>query len=69
MPLPNPLKQLRRLDNSSPKFHDQLSNILYGEDYKQCVPNLQGDNLVWLVDYLDKARRRVVLLRPSLKPE
>jgi len=65
MPLPNPLKQLRRLDRSSPKFHDQLSNVLYGEDYKQCVPNLQGDDLVWLVDYLDKVCRRIVVVLHS----
>ena len=57
------LEQLRRLDKSSPKFHDQLSSILYGKEYQQCVPNLQGDDLVWLVDYLDKVRRHISIPR------
>ena len=55
------LQQLLRLNNSSSKFQDQISNVLYGEEYKQCVQNLQGDDLVWLVDYLDKVRRHVTL--------
>ncbi|KAF9643878.1 hypothetical protein BDM02DRAFT_3191109 [Thelephora ganbajun] len=49
------LQQLYRLDASSPDFGDQLSNVLYEQEYQQCVPNLQGDDPVWLVDYLDKA--------------
>ena len=48
------LQQFRRLDGSSSGFHDQLSDVLYGWEYRQCVPNLQGDDLVWLVEYLDK---------------
>ena len=48
------LQQFRRLDGSSSGFHNQLSDVLYGQEYRQCVPNLQGDDLVWLVDYLDK---------------
>jgi hypothetical protein len=56
MPSPNfpILQQLDRLNESLSGFHDQLRDLLYGEEYKQCVPNLQGDDLVWLVDYLDK---------------
>jgi hypothetical protein len=50
------LQQLDLLDRSSPDFHDQLSNVLYGQEYQQCIPNLQGEDLVWLVDYLDKVR-------------
>jgi len=65
---PNPLEQLRLLDRSSSKFHDRVGNILYGEDYKQWVPNLQGGDLVWLIDYLDKVRRRVSLLRSLFNP-
>ena len=53
------MQQLRPLDMSSPGFHDQLSNILYGEEYKRRVGDLQGDDLVSLVDYLDKARYRL----------
>ena len=51
------LRQLNHLNRSSPEFHDQLSNALYGEEYQQCVRNLQNDDLAWLVEYLDKVRR------------
>ena len=60
------LQQLSRLDRSSSGFHDQLSNILCGEEYEQCVPNLQGNDLVWLVDYLEKVRHRVAFPHSSL---
>jgi tRNA (Thr-GGU) A37 N-methylase len=70
MPSPNSpvLQQLDRLNKSSPDYPDQLCNIIYGEEYVQCVPNLEGDDLVWLVEYLDKVRRRVALLHSPLKP-
>ena len=63
-----PLKELRCLDRSSSKFHDQVSNILYGEEYKLWVPTIQGDDLVGLVDYLDKVCCHVSFLRSPLKP-
>ena len=72
--IPNPslsspvLQRLDHLDRSSPGFHDQLCNVLYGEEYVQCVANLQGDDLVWLVDYPDRVRRRVALSHSLLKP-
>lgn len=50
------LKKLRDLDRSLTGFQDQLSNILYGEEYVRCVANLQGDDLRWLVDFLDGVR-------------
>ena len=59
------LQQLGRLDSSSSGFHDQLSNILYGEDYARYMPGLQGNDLAWLADFLDNVRRRVPLLPPS----
>ena len=34
----------------------------------RCVPNLGGDDLLWLVDYLDKVRRWAALPTSSLKP-
>jgi hypothetical protein len=63
MPSPNhpTLQQLNRLNRSSSRFHDRLRSVLYGEEYKRCVLDIQGDDLVWLVDYLDKVRGRVVL--------
>ena len=60
--------QLRHLDRSSPDFHDQLYNVLYGEEYSQYVPILQGDDLVWLADFLDKVRRCISPPRSLLKP-
>jgi len=62
----NPLTLLRRLDTTSPTFHDQVSNILYGEEYIRWVPDLQGEDLMELVDYLDKVGRRFSLLRSLL---
>ena len=52
----NPLKRLLRLDDSSPKFHDQLSNTLYGKEYQDWVKRIEGDDAVRLVDYLDGVR-------------
>ena len=70
MPLPDspPLLRLHRLNRSSFGFHDQLSNVLYGEEYQKCVRNLIDDDSVWLVDYLDKARHCTALPRFPLKP-
>ena len=62
----NLLQKLRGLDESSLEYHDQLCNIIYGEGYERCVGGLQGDDLVELVDYLDKVRCRVALLRSYL---
>ena len=53
----NSLRQLRRPDRSSSKFHDQLKDVLCGEEYKQWVQSLDGEDLMWLVDYLDKVPR------------
>jgi hypothetical protein len=63
MPSPNSpvLQQLDYLNGSLPGFHDRLYGLLYGEEYVQCTRNLQGDDLVWLVNYLDKVRRRVAV--------
>ena len=62
------LQKLDRLSRSTSGFHDQLSDLFDGDEYKQCVPNLQGDDLAWLVDYLDKVRRRIIPPHPPLKP-
>lgn len=69
MSLPGPpaLQLLHNLDRSSSEFHDQLGNILYGEEYRKCVPNLHGHDLAWLVDYLDKVRHHVAF--PHSLPE
>ena len=51
------LQKLRDLDRLS-GFHDQLSDVLFGEEYVRCLTNLEGDDLRWLVDYLDEVRHR-----------
>ena len=69
MPPPNSsvLEQLYRLDKSSAAFHDRLGGILDGEEYKQSVPDLQTNDLLWLVDYLDKVRLRASIRHSPLK--
>lgn len=54
----NPLDRLLRLKKSSSKFHDEISNILYGEEYKRWVADIGGGNVLRLVDFLDKVRYR-----------
>ena len=51
--LPDPLQQLHNLDRASPHFYEQLSDFLRGDEYQNAVPNLQGEDLAWLVEYLD----------------
>ena len=66
MSFPNrgPLDQLLQLKQSSSKFPDKLSNILYGQEYQQWVKGTLGDDVVSeLVDWLDGVRRRISHLR------
>ena len=49
----NVLKQLHGLDRTSSQFHKRLSGLLRSEAYRSAVPNLQGEDLAWLVDYLE----------------
>jgi len=51
---PNPLLQLHCLEPSSPQFPAEIATILEGTDYKFTVKFLQGRNVEWLVDYLDR---------------
>ena len=60
-------QQLRHLDTSSPDFGRQLHNVLYGGDYVQYIQNLKEDDLVWLANYLDEVRRRIVFLHSAFK--
>ena len=47
---------------SSSDYSDRLDELLRGSGYVECVTDLEGDDLVWLVDYLDKVCSFVVLL-------
>ena len=60
------MRQLRRSNKS--KFHDQLKDVLCGEEYKQWALNIDGEDLVWLVDYLDKVHRRNAFPYSPLNP-
>jgi len=60
----NPLERLRCLDRSSHDFHDQIHAILRGEEYRQCVQNLHGEDLLQLVGYLDEVCRHTVVIIP-----
>lgn len=61
------LQRLHNLDRSLPDFGDQLRGILYGQEYIRCEKNLEGGDLVWLIDYLDKVRRSIAPFHPPLK--
>ena len=68
-PSPPVLQQLHRPNQSLPRFHNELSNILDGKEYQQCVPNLQDrDSLKWLADHLDKVRHLIAHPHSPLKP-
>jgi len=56
MPLPDILLQFDRLDKNSPQFQDQLTGLLHKEEFKDCIPELRDEDVVWLVEYLDKVR-------------
>ena len=59
---PNALQQLHNLDRASPLFLEQLSDLIRGEEYRNAVPNLQGEDLEWLVEYLDGVSLQTISL-------
>ena len=66
MLLRNPLQQLLHLNRSSPNFHDQLVNLILGKKYKECVQDLQGADLVRLIEYLGDVCIQFAFLRSPL---
>ena len=56
----NALEQLRGFDRASPQFHERLSSFLRSEGYQNTVPSLQGEDLAWLVDYLDSVSLQTI---------
>ena len=62
----NPLQTLRDIDKTSPHFHNQLIDLLRGNEYQDVVPSLQGEDLAWLVNYLDNVSRHNVSPYPTL---
>lgn len=66
MPSPNPLQQLHGLDRSSPEFPCQLTGVLLGEDFVDCVQNPPCEDLGPFVEYFDSVRLRVTFVFPPL---
>ena len=60
MSLPSALKQLRDLDRASPRFHKHLNNFLRSKEYRSAVPSLQGEDVAWLVEYLDSVSLQTI---------
>lgn len=56
----DPLQNLRNLDRASPRFHNQLSDFLREDEYRAAIPNLRGEGLTWLVEYLDSVSLRPI---------
>ena len=50
---PGPLLQLRDLDRTSLQFHEQLGTLLSSDEYQKIISELDGEDLTWLVEYLD----------------
>ena len=63
----NPLEQLLRLDGSSPKFHDEVSNVLSAEGYSKWAQNIEGSSMMEFVNFLDRVRRRASPFQLPLK--
>ena len=56
---------LKTLDLFDKPFEDQLDSILSWKEYQECVPALDKDDLVWLINYLDKVCLHVAF--PTLR--
>lgn len=63
-----PLQQLRSLNRASPEFFDQLNNVLHDKACEESIRNLEGNDLVSVIDYLDKVRCDTSLPRSLLRP-
>ena len=68
MDLPEVLQRLDRLDKSSFKFPNRLTNLLNEKEYKSCIRKLKGDQVAWLVEYLDNVCSRTVFHLLSAQP-
>ena len=62
------LEELLHFEVSSPDFPQQLENALREQDCEQYALNLGANDLIRLVDYLDKVRRHIPRYRHPLKP-
>ena len=58
------LQELRDLYRSSPQFHRRLDNLISGNEYQQTIASLQGEDLAWLVEYLDEVGLQTIFSIP-----
>lgn len=63
-----PSPQLRTLDTTSPKFHEQLSDFLRGGECQDTFPRLQSEDLALLVEHLDSVSPQVIFLHSTSDP-
>jgi hypothetical protein len=56
------VQQFEQLNRSSPQFPDQLTSLLYKKEYRECIPNLKDEEVVWLIEYLDDVCLSVLLV-------
>lgn len=61
MTSPEILQQLNHLDKDSPQFPDQLTDLLYKERFGDYIPKFRDEDVVWLVEYLDKVCLSIAL--------
>lgn len=54
MPTNAYFKTLFQLDKSSPRFSDQLRDLLDGGEFGKQLSSLQTDEVVKVIDYLDE---------------
>jgi len=52
MVLHNLQEELRKLDKTSPQFHEQLSDLLRAKVYRDAVQNLQVEDSTRLIEDL-----------------
>lgn len=63
---PNHFQQLHNLDKGSPEFYKQLNDFLRGDEYRDALQDLQGEDLMWLVEYLGSVSLQIVSPKPVL---
>ena len=62
------LQGLLQLDKSVPQFPDQLCNVLGRGEFDKQIPTLQTDDLMEVIDYLDKVLSLYILGCHLLNP-
>ena len=53
-PIHTALQKIHHLDTSLPGYSHQLNEVLHGPEYEKCIEELEKDDQIWLIEYLDK---------------